>query len=169
MAEDEEGYRKLIDQKKDKRLAFLLSQTDEYILNLTEMVKQHKVEQTNKKREEERRKRRQEKMQQPDRKVTVIEIATGNKISGDTAPTVNELQEWLQLHPGWEMIDTEDEDEYEEQKRYDDYDAIREFDAREVIKKAKVNSSFFFSFFSSFFFPGVRRVSRRPCVNGKEG
>ena len=26
MAEDEEGYRKLIDQKKDKRLAFLLSQ-----------------------------------------------------------------------------------------------------------------------------------------------
>ncbi|EEB16590.1 conserved hypothetical protein [Pediculus humanus corporis] len=38
MAEDEEGCRKLIDQKKDKRLAFLLSQTDEYISNLTEMV-----------------------------------------------------------------------------------------------------------------------------------
>merc|ERR1712142_1109715 len=34
MAEDEEGYRKLIDQKKDKRLAFLLSQTDEYINQL---------------------------------------------------------------------------------------------------------------------------------------
>merc|ERR1739838_1136410 len=29
MAEDEEGYRKLIDEKKDKRLAYLLSQTDE--------------------------------------------------------------------------------------------------------------------------------------------
>lgn len=29
MAEDEEGYRKLIDTKKDKRLAFLLAQTDE--------------------------------------------------------------------------------------------------------------------------------------------
>ena len=43
MAEDEEGYRKLIDQKKDKRLALLLAQTDEYIANLTEMVKQHKV------------------------------------------------------------------------------------------------------------------------------
>merc|ERR1719450_1465957 len=39
MAEDEEGYRKLIDQKKDKRLAFLLSQTDEYINQLTDMVK----------------------------------------------------------------------------------------------------------------------------------
>ena len=42
MAEDEEGYRKLIDQKKDKRLAFLLSQTDEYINQLTDMVKSHK-------------------------------------------------------------------------------------------------------------------------------
>ena len=34
MAEDEEGYRKLIDQKKDKRLAFLLSQTALFILLL---------------------------------------------------------------------------------------------------------------------------------------
>lgn len=57
MAEDEEGYRKLIDQKKDKRLAFLLSQTDEYIASLTEMVKQHKQEQRKKQVEEERRKR----------------------------------------------------------------------------------------------------------------
>merc|ERR1711974_421255 len=45
MAEDEEGYRKLIDQKKDKRLAFLLSQTDEYIASLTEMVREHKADQ----------------------------------------------------------------------------------------------------------------------------
>lgn len=57
MAEDEEGYRKLIDQKKDKRLAFLLSQTDEYICNLTEMVKQHKMEQKRKQVEEQKRKR----------------------------------------------------------------------------------------------------------------
>ena len=51
MAEDEEGYRKLIDQKKDKRLAFLLSQTDEYINQLTDMVKQHKKDQKKKARE----------------------------------------------------------------------------------------------------------------------
>lgn len=57
MAEDEEGYRKLIDQKKDKRLAFLLSQTDEYIGNLTEMVKQHKIEQKRKQVEEQKRKK----------------------------------------------------------------------------------------------------------------
>lgn len=57
MAEDEEGYRKLIDQKKDKRLAFLLSQTDEYICNLTEMVKQHKMEQRRKQVEEQKRRK----------------------------------------------------------------------------------------------------------------
>jgi SWI/SNF-related matrix-associated actin-dependent regulator of chromatin subfamily A protein 2/4 len=43
-AEDEEGYRKMIDHEKDKRLAYLLSQTDEYIANLTDMVQQHKKE-----------------------------------------------------------------------------------------------------------------------------
>lgn len=50
-------YRKLIDQKKDKRLALLLSQTDEYISKLTEMVKQHKVEQCRKQEEEEKKKK----------------------------------------------------------------------------------------------------------------
>ena len=35
--EDEEGYRKLIDQKKDRRLAYLLKQTDEYVESLTEV------------------------------------------------------------------------------------------------------------------------------------
>ena len=43
-AEDEEGYRKLIDQQKDRRLAYLLQQTDEYIASLIDMVKQHKEE-----------------------------------------------------------------------------------------------------------------------------
>ena len=41
-AEDEEGYRKLIDQKKDHRLAYLLQQTDEYIDNLALLVAKHK-------------------------------------------------------------------------------------------------------------------------------
>lgn len=52
------SHRKLIDQKKDKRLAFLLSQTDEYIANLTEMVKQHKMEQQRKQEQEEQQKRK---------------------------------------------------------------------------------------------------------------
>lgn len=47
-AEDEEGYRKLIDQKKDKRLLYLLQQTDEYIDSLTILVEQHKIDQKKK-------------------------------------------------------------------------------------------------------------------------
>ncbi|XP_019754078.1 ATP-dependent helicase brm [Dendroctonus ponderosae] len=134
MAEDEEGYRKLIDQKKDKRLAFLLSQTDEYIASLTEMVRQHKEEQAHKKKEEERRKKRQQRMQEPDRKVTVMEIATGKKLKAENAPTFRELQEWLKIHPGYEMVDTDDEDEddYKEGKTQEE-----EEEAMKIIKKAK--------------------------------
>lgn len=61
MAEDEEGYRKLIDQKKDKRLAFLLSQTDEYVNQLSDMVKQHKKE-TKKRQKEMKKMQKQEEM-----------------------------------------------------------------------------------------------------------
>merc|ERR1719367_2258670 len=62
MAEDEEGYRKLIDQKKDKRLAFLLSQTDEYINQLTDMVKLHKKETRKKQKEAQRAQRMEERV-----------------------------------------------------------------------------------------------------------
>ena len=41
MNEDEEGYRKLVDEKKDARLTLLLSQTDSYIDNLKQLVRQH--------------------------------------------------------------------------------------------------------------------------------
>ena len=60
-AEDEEGYRKLIDQKKDKRLAFLLSQTDEYVANLTELVAEHKIEAKKKMRLERKKKKKKRK------------------------------------------------------------------------------------------------------------
>lgn len=141
MAEDEEGYRKLIDQKKDKRLAFLLSQTDEYISNLTDMVKQHKLEQANKKRDEERRKRNQQRLKEPDRKVTVIESATGNKLPAENAPSINQIQEWLQAHPGWELVDTDDEDE--DKERGDEVEGDdKDIDVKAIIKKAKVSVIF---------------------------
>jgi len=60
-AEDEEGYRKLIDQKKDKRLAFLLSQTDEYVANLTELVAEHKIEAKKRMRKERKQKKKKKK------------------------------------------------------------------------------------------------------------
>ncbi|CAH8646202.1 unnamed protein product [Heterobilharzia americana] len=57
MAEDEEGYRCLIDAKKDQRLHHLLTQTDEFISNLTKLVRDHKREQS-KQRFRERSERR---------------------------------------------------------------------------------------------------------------
>ena len=51
-------FRKLIDQKKDKRLAYLLSQTDEYVSGLTRLVAEHKLE-----AKKEKRKKRQERQQ----------------------------------------------------------------------------------------------------------
>ncbi|XP_075589834.1 ATP-dependent helicase brm [Dermatophagoides farinae] len=128
MAEDEEGYRKLIDQKKDKRLAFLLSQTDEYIRNLTEMVRQHKEEQRRKSKE--RRKVRKKKKKNgvegenkenkdgtknlPDGafdensqggelRVNVIETESGKLLTRQDAPLASELDQWLQEHPGWSV------------------------------------------------------------------
>nr|CAH7719640.1 unnamed protein product [Callosobruchus chinensis] len=150
MAEDEEGYRKLIDQKKDKRLAFLLSQTDEYISNLTEMVKQHKLEQKRKQQEEEKRKKKKRKRIGPDglledddgsqgsdRPISVIEITTGKKLTGDEAPMLSQLQEWLLQNPGWEVADTEDEDSDDDDDSH--HGPKSEADkAKDVIKKARV-------------------------------
>ena len=57
-AEDEEGYRKLIDQEKDKRLVYLLQQTDDYIDSLTDMVQHHKEHLQKLKRRKSSKKRR---------------------------------------------------------------------------------------------------------------
>uniref|UniRef100_A0A915ITP7 HSA domain-containing protein n=1 Tax=Romanomermis culicivorax TaxID=13658 RepID=A0A915ITP7_ROMCU len=70
MQEDEEGYRKLLDQKKDKRLVYLLQQTDEYINSLVGLVKQHQAAEKKRKKmekralKEQRRKERQERKRQ---------------------------------------------------------------------------------------------------------
>lgn len=138
IAEDEEGYRKLIDQKKDKRLALLLTQTDEYIASVTEMVKAHKAEQQKKKVEDEVRKKQtkreilksgeilmlDENCEAIDCRITVMESASGKMLSGEDAPLLRNLYKWLQLHPGWEYVvsdgeDSDDEDgkNAEEKKR----------------------------------------------------
>lgn len=123
MNEDEEGYRKLIDQKKDKRLAFLLDQTDEYIMNLMNLVKEHKAEQAKMQKElKEQRKQMRKKnhkktkkkkmdadladdSSQLDMKVSVVEKSTGHILSGEDAPSASDLQLWLEEHPGWEKLD----------------------------------------------------------------
>lgn len=153
MAEDEEGYRKLIDQKKDKRLAFLLSQTDEYIGNLTEMVKQHKVDQRKKKEEDIRRKKKwkkellqsgeytmiDESCSAADLRVTVMDQNTGKRLTGEEAPFLRDLQRWLEAHPGYEWVDTDsegdsdDEDHGISETKKDDPEKTQA-----IIKKAKV-------------------------------
>ncbi|XP_045541964.1 ATP-dependent helicase brm [Papilio machaon] len=165
MAEDEEGYRKLIDQKKDKRLAFLLSQTDEYIASLTEMVKQHKQEQRKKQQEEERRKRKSRKKklleggeidalddssQTSDTRVSVVDPKTGEILKGEEAPLLSQLKDWIDAHPGWEvMSDSEDsgDDSQDDEKKgrkdkhkdeKSDKEKTDEEKARDMIKKAKV-------------------------------
>lgn len=151
MAEDEEGYRKLIDQKKDKRLAFLLSQTDEYIGNLTEMVKQHKIEQKKKQVEETKRKRRKKNLEDlqlgkdglpvEDVRVSVMDPMTGHILTGDDAPMMSQLASFMESHPGWEAIETdseEDEEEDEEEKK-DENNTINDDDKiKKTIEKAKV-------------------------------
>jgi len=143
MAEDEEGYRKLIDQKKDKRLAFLLSQTDEYINQLTDMVKQHKKEQRKKQKEQKKAAKKEsegllDETSQDTVRVHVKETSTGKILRGDEAPLASELEAWLEKNPGWEEVprdeDSDEDSDDEEKVANDDPDAILE-KAREEAKQ----------------------------------
>lgn len=80
-AEDEEGYRKLIDQKKDKRLAYLLQQTDEYVANLTELVRAHKAAQALKEKKKKKKKKKKVWRKEGDRYVHVNDSLHQNWLS----------------------------------------------------------------------------------------
>uniref|UniRef100_A0A8K9V4Z2 SWI/SNF related, matrix associated, actin dependent regulator of chromatin, subfamily a, member 4 n=1 Tax=Oncorhynchus mykiss TaxID=8022 RepID=A0A8K9V4Z2_ONCMY len=126
MAEDEEGYRKLIDQKKDKRLAYLLQQTDEYVANLTELVRAHKLVQALKEKKKKRKKKKKlenaegqtpvlgpdgepldETSQMSDLPVKVIHVESGNILTGADAPKAGQLDTWLEMNPGYEEEEEE--------------------------------------------------------------
>ncbi|XP_045889796.1 probable global transcription activator SNF2L2 isoform X1 [Micropterus dolomieu] len=130
MAEDEEGYRKLIDQKKDKRLAYLLQQTDEYVANLTTLVYEHKAAQAAK--EKKRRKKKKKKVDRDDEgtsaigpdgepmdessqmselPVKVIQTETGKVLQGTDAPKSSQLEAWLEMNPGYEVAPRSDSEE----------------------------------------------------------
>uniref|UniRef100_A0A8D0AKL4 SWI/SNF related BAF chromatin remodeling complex subunit ATPase 4 n=1 Tax=Sander lucioperca TaxID=283035 RepID=A0A8D0AKL4_SANLU len=138
MAEDEEGYRKLIDQKKDKRLAYLLQQTDEYVANLTELVRAHKAAQALKEKKKKKKKKKKlenaegptpvmgpdgepldETSQMSDLPVKVIHVDSGNILTGLDAPRAGQLETWLEMNPGYEVAprsDSEDSEEEEEEE-----------------------------------------------------
>ncbi|XP_038625559.1 probable global transcription activator SNF2L2 isoform X3 [Tachyglossus aculeatus] len=139
MAEDEEGYRKLIDQKKDRRLAYLLQQTDEYVANLTNLVWEHKQAQAAKEKKKRRRRKKKaeenaegmesglgpdgepidESSQMSDLPVKVTHTETGKVLLGPEAPKASQLDAWLEMNPGYEVAprsDSEESDsEYEEE------------------------------------------------------
>uniref|UniRef100_A0A673NMJ7 Probable global transcription activator SNF2L2 n=1 Tax=Sinocyclocheilus rhinocerous TaxID=307959 RepID=A0A673NMJ7_9TELE len=129
MAEDEEGYRKLIDQKKDKRLAYLLQQTDEYVANLTELVYEHKAAQAAKEKKRKRKKKKEagdaegmgaigpdgelidENSQMSELPVKVIQTETGKVLQGTDAPKSSQLEAWLEMNPGYEVAPRSDSEE----------------------------------------------------------
>uniref|UniRef100_A0A668A4Y7 SWI/SNF related BAF chromatin remodeling complex subunit ATPase 4a n=1 Tax=Myripristis murdjan TaxID=586833 RepID=A0A668A4Y7_9TELE len=139
MAEDEEGYRKLIDQKKDKRLAYLLQQTDEYVANLTELVRAHKAAQALKEKKKKKKKKKpemsdggapslgpdgeplDETSQMSDLPVKVIHVDSGKILTGVDAPKAGQLEAWLEMNPGYEVAprsDSEDSGSEEEEEEF---------------------------------------------------
>ena len=144
MAEDEEGYRKLIDQKKDKRLAFLLSQTDEYINQLTDMVGQHKSETRNKLKEMKRAQKQEERALIPDNqlRVTVRNKLTGKILRKDSAPLAIEVAAFIEANPDYEIIDDDDydSDEEDDDKKNDDGEVNTGDETLDVIERAKIEA-----------------------------
>ena len=112
MNEDEDGYRKLIDEKKDKRLAYLLSQTDGYITSLVNLVKEHQNDLRKKKMEKKQSNYFSE--EKTSLHIKVKNSTTGEVKDGQDAPLASELDSWLDKNPGWQAVPrevSEDEDE----------------------------------------------------------
>ncbi|XP_026994083.1 probable global transcription activator SNF2L2 isoform X1 [Tachysurus fulvidraco] len=148
MAEDEEGYRKLIDQKKDKRLAYLLQQTDEYVANLTTLVYEHKAAQAAKEKKKRKKKKKKEdgdteglgaigpdgepideSSQMSELPVKVIQTETGKVLQGTDAPKSSQLEAWLEMNPGYEVAPRSDSEESGSE--------FEEEDEEEVVSRAE--------------------------------
>ncbi|CAF1935496.1 unnamed protein product [Rotaria magnacalcarata] len=111
MNEDEDGYRKLIDEKKDKRLAYLLSQTDAYIISLVNLVKEHQNDL--KKKKMEKKQTNFSNDEQNYLHVKVKNASTGEIKDGPDAPLESELDSWLEKNPGWQAVPADNSDDEE--------------------------------------------------------
>ncbi|TKR73837.1 hypothetical protein L596_021096 [Steinernema carpocapsae] len=101
MQEDEEGYRQMLDEKKDRRLVFLLSQTDDYVGSLTGLVKKHQQNEKKKKATERKEARNKDK---EEIRIHVRDCETGEILHGVEAPKADEIDAWMETHPGFEVI-----------------------------------------------------------------
>ncbi|RNA10217.1 putative global transcription activator SNF2L2 isoform X1, partial [Brachionus plicatilis] len=114
MAEDEEGYRKLVNEKKDKRLQYLLQQTDDYIESLTKLVREHQDDLMKQKSSVKTKSSAKTTKTDTahtddaeDRRVKVANSMTGEVIEGGDAPRSSELDAWLEAHPDWHAVPRE--------------------------------------------------------------
>ncbi|XP_075261666.1 SWI/SNF-related matrix-associated actin-dependent regulator of chromatin subfamily A member 2-like isoform X3 [Convolutriloba macropyga] len=119
MAEDEEGYKKLIDEKKDKRLAHLLQQTDEYIGSLTSLVKEHQAELAKKKRS---RKKKDEPMSQEEQmipKTFNFLDPSGNPVQRENM-TYAQAKAFVEASTGWQLVGAVGESEQQDEESEDE-------------------------------------------------
>merc|ERR1719259_1181732 len=135
----------LIDQKKDKRLAFLLSQTDEYINQLTEMVSNHKKDHRAKQREIKRLQKAEERAMIPEhmRRIPVKNKTTGKVLKGDEAPLLPELEAWLEKHSDYEAVpdyDSDQDSEEDNEKEKEEKDDKKPETEQDVIEKARAEA-----------------------------
>ncbi|MCP9264780.1 ATP-dependent helicase brm [Dirofilaria immitis] len=153
MQEDEEGYRQLLDEKKDKRLVFLLQQTDEYVESLTGLVKQHQATEKRRKRNERREQKEKEKMQEngeSEMRLRIRDATTGEILPVEEMPKSEDIDNWIEAHPGHEVISREEYSESEdsesdepipepiEQKKDDEFEGMdEETRNRKIIEKAR--------------------------------
>ena len=118
MLDDEAAYRQMIDEKKDRRLAFLLRQTDEFISNLVTLVKQHKEDKAAERIESEKEM-----------------IHVQNQMTGERDSVAeDELEGWLEGHPGFEVAPRDEDDN---QKGLASLVPASDEQARLIIEKAK--------------------------------
>ncbi|CAJ0572000.1 unnamed protein product, partial [Mesorhabditis spiculigera] len=146
MQEDEEGYRQLLDEKKDKRLVHLLKQTDEFMEKLTSLVKQHQNTEKQKKKVE----RKMEKSREIVMHVHIRNLATGKLLPLEDCPSPDEIDTWLETHPGHEIvprdqISDESEEECDEDVKPDKNEGVvdemegltEEEKAKRILDKAR--------------------------------
>ena len=77
-----------------------MSQTDEYINQLTDMVKAHKKDMRKKQRDIEKQKKAMEMALNDDSmtelRVRVRDVSTGKILKGENAPLASDLESWLE-------------------------------------------------------------------------
>merc|ERR1712141_576609 len=118
---------------------------DEYINQLTDMVKQHKKE-TRKRHKDLKKKQKQEEnllldesSQMSDVRIHVKELSTGKILRGEDAPLASELESWLEKNPGYEEVprDEDSEDDSDDEAKQAAIEAGGEDTTDKVIEKAK--------------------------------